>query len=77
MEREEGSEAAAAILSVPLRLDRAIVERIAIHGDNRKRAAKWFRLRMGEVKKRYFGAIEKLRVVAFAAAESMVKAEGG
>ncbi len=41
------------------------------------RVAKRFRLRMGEVKKRYFEALEKLRVVALAAAEATEEAEGG
>lgn len=70
MESEEESEAVSALLSVLPRLDRAIVKRIAIHGDNWKRVAKRFSLRMGEVKKRYFEALEKLRVVAIAAAEA-------
>ena len=77
MESEEESEAVSALLSVLPRLDRAIVKRIAIHGDNWKRVAKRFRLRMGEVKKRYFGALEKLRIVALAEAEATGEAEGG
>lgn len=76
MESEEESEAVSALLSVLPRLDRAIVKRIAIHGDNWKRVAKRFRLRMGEVKKRYFGSLEKLRVIALAAAEATEEAEG-
>ena len=38
--------------------------------------SKRFSLRMGEVKKRYFGALEKLRIVALAAAEATEEAEG-
>ena len=75
IEREEQSEAVSALLSVLPRLDRAIVKRIAIHGDNWKRVAKRFRLWMGEVKKRYFGSLEKLRIVALAAAEASEDAE--
>ena len=77
MECEEESEAVSALLSVLQPLDRDIVRRIAVNGDNWKRVAKRFRLRMGEVKKRYFAAIEKLRVVALAAAEASGETEGG
>lgn len=70
MEREEQSDALNALLSVLPRLDRAIVKRIAINGDNWKRVAKRFHLRMGEVKKRYYASLEKLRAVAISARES-------
>ena len=37
--------------------------------------SKRFRLRMGEVKKRYFESLKKLRVVALAAAEATSDSE--
>lgn len=71
LEEEEREDAINALLSVLSKRDRIIVRRIAIYGESAQKVSRRLKLKRSEVKKRYAEAIERLKLIIVAAAESV------